>query len=292
MEKYFKHKLQNLLVVNKIVMLHYANVDKNFSYVEEQHNFWELVFCENENFICKTESGEIVLSESEMYFHKPNEMHSHHADGENSPTIFIVAFDSRSPAMRFFENKKIKVNKSQMRFIYQIVEEAKKTFDIPFFNPDMKKLTLLPRPTLGGEQLIKNHLELLLIDIMRSLTETEYGNKIFLSENERGNKFISDVIKILKNNVYGRITVDDICKKINYSKAYVFKNFKSATGKSVMDYYNGLKIEKAQSLLLEGELSVKEISEKLCFDTPNYFTKSFKKSVGITPTEYKKRASD
>lgn len=291
MNKYFKHKLQNLILVNKIVTIHYAKVDKNFSYKEESHDFWELIFAEKENLICTSNGKSITLKEGETFFHKPNEKHSHQADGFTSPTIFIASFVCHSPAMRFFENRTVKLNKRQIKYVYEIVDEAKKTFNIPEFNPDMKKMELLSHPTLGGEQLIKNHLELLLIDIMRSLTETEYGNTMFLSVDEHENKFASDVIKILNDNLFDRISIDDICKKISYSKAYVFKNFKIATGKSVMEYYTDLKISKAKLLLTEDDFSVKEVSEKLSFDTPNYFTKTFKKITGITPTEYKKRAS-
>jgi YesN/AraC family two-component response regulator len=56
-----------------------------------------------------------------------------------------------------------------------------------------------------------------------------------------------------------------------------------------MEYYAELKNKTAKKLLRENELSIKEISEKLCFDTPNYFSKTFKKLNGLTPTQYKKR---
>jgi AraC-like DNA-binding protein len=150
-------------------------------------------------------------------------------------------------------------------------------------------MNLLANPTLGGEQLIKNNLEILLIDLMRSLTETEDGNDVFLQETEINNKIAEDIIKILKNNVYKRLTVEDISKMVSYSKAYVFRQFKLATGKGVMEYYTELKIKTAKQLIKENELSVKEISERLCFDTPNYFSKTFKKAVGETPTQYRTR---
>jgi two-component system response regulator YesN len=56
-----------------------------------------------------------------------------------------------------------------------------------------------------------------------------------------------------------------------------------------MEYYTDLKIKTAKKLLRENELSVKEIAEKLCFDTSNYFSKTFKKFTGSTPTDYKKK---
>jgi len=292
MKKYFKHKLENLLLVNKIVTLHYASVDKSFSHESEAHDFWEMVFSEKGNVFATIDGKNVIIKEGEMYFHKPQEIHAHRADGNNGMTVFIASFVCRSPAMHFFENRTVKLTKSQKQYVYQIVEEGKKTFNIPYFNPDMTKMELLPHPALGGEQLIKNHIELLLIDVMRSLTETEHGNKVFIPETEFGNKFVSDVIKILKNNVYGRISIEDVCKKTNYSKAYVFKRFKSTTGSTVMEYYTELKINESKRLLSETDLSVREISEKLAFDTPNYFTKTFKKAVGVTPTAYKKRVSN
>ena len=291
MKKYFKHKLENLLVVNKIVTIHYAKIHKNFYHPEEYHDFWELVFAEKNCVKCTADGKEILLKQGETIFHKPNERHSLCASDGNDATIFIASFTCHSPAIRFFENKVIKLTKEQINYVYATVEEAKRTFDIPFFDPDMKKMELQPHPALGGEQLIKNLLELLLIDLMRSLTETESGNKTFLSEREKENKFIGDVINILKNNVYNKITVEDICKKTSYCKAYLFKQFKVATGSTVMAYYLDLKMKEAKKLLKENILSVKEIAESLYFDTPNYFTKTFKKHFGITPTAYKKRAS-
>ena len=92
----------------------------------------------------------------------------------------------------------------------------------------------------------------------------------------------------MKDNVYSNLTIDDICKKTSYSKAYVFRQFKCATGKSVMDYYTDLKIKEAKKLIKDNNLNVKEIAEKLCFDTPNYFSKTFKKKTGVTPSQYKK----
>lgn len=289
MKQYFKHKLKNLLLVNTIVTVHYFEFDKDFKFGEESHDFWEIVYADKENILCTADGKEIVLKQGELLFHKPNVVHALSSDGKNAPNVFIASFVCHSEAMRFFENRKVTLNKNQIRYLNFILEEARRTFDIPYSDPEMKKMTLLSSPTLGGEQLIKNGLELLLIDIMRTLTETETGNEIFLSENELDRRLVGEIIRILGENVEGRITISDICKKTSYSKAYVFKKFKEVTGKSIMEYYSELKIKKAKECLKENELSVKEIAEKLSFDTPNYFTKTFKKACGVTPTAYRRK---
>lgn len=288
MGKYFKHKIRSLLVVNKVVVIHYLKPTEHFYHNEEKHDFWEVVCAYKGNFSCLADGKNISAEKGDMIFHKPNELHSLTIPKGKDNGVFVISFECLSPAMQFFANKKVRLNDRQLKTIGQIIEIAKKTYDITFYDLDVDYMSLLDSPTLGGEQLIKNYFETLLVDIMRSLTETEYGNEVFLQESKINDKLAETVIEILKASIFSKITINEISKKISYSKAYVFKKFKKTTGKTVMDYYLGLKINKAKELLLSGEYSVKEISEKLCFDTPNYFTKTFKKLTGTTPTQYKK----
>jgi two-component system response regulator YesN len=58
-----------------------------------------------------------------------------------------------------------------------------------------------------------------------------------------------------------------------------------------MEYYTSLKIERAKQLLLENEMTVKEIAARLAFNEANYFSKTFKRLTGLTPSQYRKQAS-
>ena len=290
MKQYFKHKLQNLINVSKIVTIHYFEFEKNFKTDGESHDFWELVYADKESILCKKDENSTVLNEGEILFHKPNEFHTIAANGKTAPNVFILSFVCKSDAMRFFENKQLKLDANLARFIYFIMEEGKRTFNIPYSDPNLKKMELLPNPTLGGEQLIKNYLEILLINLLRQYTETEDGNTTFLPRNELSSKPVNEVIQALKDGLYTPLSIDDICKKTSYGRAYLFRVFKAKTGKSIMEYYMELKIKQAKKLLREVDLSVKEISEILAFSEPNYFTKTFKRVTGLTPTAYKRRS--
>lgn len=289
MKRYFKHKLTNLINVSKIVTIHDFEFNKNFATKGEAHDFWEIVYLEKGNLVCTADGEEIPLNAGEILFHKPNEFHTLATDGKSAPNVFILSFECRSDAMRFFEKKKFVLDKSLTTFLYLILKEGKRTFDIPFSDPKTKKMQLLSFPTLGGEQLIKNYLELFLINLLRSQTETKDGNKIFLPRKELSGKPVNDVIHLLESEIYSTLTVEDICLKTAYGRAYLFRIFKEKTGKTIMEYYLELKIERAKQLLRENELSVKEISEVLAFNEPNYFTKTFKRITGLTPTAYKRR---
>lgn len=287
-QNYYKHKITNLINVSKIITIHYFEFDKNFKSKIESHDFWELVYAETSPIICTANGETILLNKGEILFHKPNEVHSLCADTKNAPNVFIVSFECKSEAIHFFENKKLKINSEISNYVYDIIEESKKTFDLPYSNPDTKKMMLKNKPTLGGMQLIKNMLELFLIKLMRSETETLGNNSTFIFEKDYSEFIVKKIIEILNKNLSNNLTIDDICLELNYNKSYLFRQFKKSTGSSIMNYFTALKINKAKQLLREGELSVKEISIALGFDTPNYFSKLFKKQTGCSPLQYKK----
>ena len=287
-KKYYKHKIENLLVIKHIVTIHYFEFDKDFKGPTESHDFWELVYAEKGSVLCTADGKEFELSEGEILFHKPDEVHSLRANGSTAPNVFIITFVSASEALHFFENRKLLLPKNCLRYIYAIIDEAKQTFDLPYSDPELKKMRLLQQPTLGGQQLIKNYLEILLIDLMRG--ESEKGNTgvVFLPEEQLGKRVAEEVLGYLTAHVDERLSVADICAALNYNKSYIFSEFKKATDRSVMSYFTHLKIKKAKALLRETSLSVTEISDSLSFDSPNYFSKVFKRTTGYTPLQYKK----
>ncbi len=291
MKTYFQHKLSNLISISKIVTIHYFEFEKNFQTKGEAHDFWELVYAEKESLLCSANGEKIVLEQGEILFHKPNEFHTLAANGKNAPNVFILSFVCKSESINFFENKKFMLSPHLAKFIYSILDEGRRTFDIPYSDPNLKKMKLLAAPTLGGEQLIKNYLEIFLINLLREQTETAQGNATFLPFKELSAKPINDVMAVLKENVYADLSIEDICRKTAYSKAYLFRIFKAKTGKTIMRCFVEMKIKEAKQLLRENELSVREISERLAFSTPDYFTKTFKKVTGLTPLAYKKRTS-
>jgi AraC-like DNA-binding protein len=287
-KKYYKHKLENLLVISKIITIHYFEFDKNFVSHVESHDFWELVYADKGDLICSSGENEILLKEGEVLFHKPGISHALRADGKRAPNIFIISFECKNEAMRFFEDKRLPVDGSLRRFIFSIIEESKLTFDLPFSDPSLKKMKLLDSPALGGQQLIKNYLELLLINLMRKETEQGRSEAVFLPR-EKFDEIISDrVIEYMKEHISEKLSVDDVCSILHYNKSYVFRRFKKTTGSSLMAYFTKMKIQKAKEMLRETDLSLSGISDALSFDDPNYFSKTFKKVTGYTPSTYRK----
>lgn len=86
-------------------------------------------------------------------------------------------------------------------------------------------------------------------------------------------------------------TVEWMAAQLNVSHRYMSDTIKIETGKTAIDQINLFLVEEAKGLLLNPELSISETAYKLGFEYPQYFTKVFKKKVGLTPKQYIKSHS-
>ncbi len=86
-----------------------------------------------------------------------------------------------------------------------------------------------------------------------------------------------------------KITADDVAKAIGLSKYYFLREFKKITNMTLVEYINGLRCEKARSMLREENITIGEISALCGFENCSYFNKIFKAETGLTMSEYRKR---
>ena len=86
-------------------------------------------------------------------------------------------------------------------------------------------------------------------------------------------------------------TVEWMAAQLNVSHRYMSDTIKAETGKTAVDQINLFLVEEAKSMLLNPNLSISETAYKLGFEYPQYFTRVFKKKVGMSPKEYIKAYS-
>lgn len=87
-------------------------------------------------------------------------------------------------------------------------------------------------------------------------------------------------------------SVDDLSREMGMSRSTLHLKLKSVTGESTIEFIRKIKFDKACQLLQDGRYSIAEISVMVGFNTPSYFTGSFKKQMGCLPTEYIKKMAN
>lgn len=97
------------------------------------------------------------------------------------------------------------------------------------------------------------------------------------------------LIYYIENNYGSELKLEYLAELFNYNSAYLGKSFKNYTGKSFNLYVDQLRINKAKGLLIEGEMKVYEIAKVVGYKHIDYFHSKFKRYVGISPLEYRKK---
>lgn len=70
------------------------------------------------------------------------------------------------------------------------------------------------------------------------------------------------------------------------SRMNLYRKLQIITGQKPTEFIRSIRLKKAAGLLTHTELTVIEISEKVGFSTPSYFSKCFKEMFGVLPTQY------
>lgn len=93
----------------------------------------------------------------------------------------------------------------------------------------------------------------------------------------------------VRDNVEKRIMLQDVADYVCLSPGYLSALFKKQYNQNFVDYINEEKCRRACALIQQGQLRIYEISYRLGFENAYYFTRVFKRHVGMTPTEYQKK---
>ncbi|HTP59437.1 MAG TPA: AraC family transcriptional regulator, partial [Spirochaetia bacterium] len=92
---------------------------------------------------------------------------------------------------------------------------------------------------------------------------------------------------------FGRdLPLEEVAKSVGLSPSYFSSCFKKETGRNVVEYITEYRVEKAIEMLCSTNLNTSEVAYQVGFNDPKYFARIFKKSVGVTPSLYRKYSQE
>ena len=91
----------------------------------------------------------------------------------------------------------------------------------------------------------------------------------------------------MENHIADPLSLDQLSELNTVSKRQLKRIFNKILKKGTMEYYRGLRLDKAKNLLRNSRISIAEISHITCFYSSSHFSSSFSNYFDISPKEYR-----
>lgn len=218
--------------------------------------------------------------------------------GSKEPTVVtkgnMVLFRPEEPQVYYY----YAVDKTEVYWVHFTgfkVEEYLKRYELPSHENVFYTGASHDYPWIYNQMIRELQIQRVNYDDMISL----YMHHIFISINryikegrETKHETISDIERAahyFKENYNKQISIEQYAEEHLMSVNWFIHSFKSVMKMSPMQYIIALRISAAKGYLEKSSKNIAEISYEIGYENPLYFSRLFKKSTGMTPTEYRKR---
>lgn len=230
-----------------------------------------LYIAEGRGTLTTASAGKYSISEGDIFLIFPGEWHTYSPDPETGWKEYWIGFkginiDSRVAAGFFSKHSpiyRIGYNDTLISLFKEAIQVAKKQ---------------------------EKHFQQLLagiVNYMLGLAFSIDSNKKL--KNSMNLEFVNRARAFMLENIESNIEIPEVADYLHISYSSFRHIFKQYTGIAPSQYYLNLKIQRAKDMLKSSTASIKEISYILHFDTPEYFTKLFKKKTGLTPSQFREQ---
>ena len=168
------------------------------------------------------------------------------------------------------------------------------TYEVPALLLPKKERTILEsilhtildeatNQSIGYRAAIQVELGKALVHIHRHALSTNHQ----LVQETHIQKKITDVVCYIGNNYMNDLSIPKLAKHFYISRSHLSRTFKSVTGLTIIEYLNTVRINHAKKLLRDSDMSILEISEKTGFNSVTHFGRTFRKTTGCSPSQFR-----
>lgn len=233
---------------------------------EEGADQYILIYCTDGKGIIEVEDQTYYMGKADAFCIPRNRKHKYYADKSEPWSILWVHFKGENTEYFPIEECKIvhinsRHSDNRMTVLFNLLFRV-----------------LERNYTLGNFIYISQVLSLI-------LSEVYFREKV--DESTSQNRHVTMVIRFMYQNLAKGLTLEDISEEVQLSKSYLNSIFKQQTGHSPVEFFIHLKMQEACKLLKSTDMYIYEVSSQLGYEDQYYFSRIFKKVVGMSPKEYK-----
>ena len=257
------------------------------------NEFWEIIYIyEGRGYVHKKVESELVKANDVIIIKPGTEYALTSPDGHDDIPARMCSVAFTRDCFDTIKHEYCGIFKSQNMALYNIL--LSKEHDCVFFSDDDAQnvhniMWLIAHEynhyKTGSGRIIENSMLNLIICATRLY---EYRLKS-IPPTIRTNETLEEVKKYIRSNFAYNITLDFLASQTHLSKEHLSRSFKKYTGKTIFEFLLDVRISRAKQMLRNPNHSIGEISEYCGYNTIGNFQRAFKKSMGISPSEYRKR---
>lgn len=244
-------------------------VSSDYFFSGECHNFWELVIVADGEVGVTAGENAWVLKQGQAVVHPPMEFHRIWYGG-NPGRIIVLSFGAEHLLPEWG---------GRFSVPDMTVPEALLRQTRACFHMDGIRVAGVSQPERAAQMLVKRW-ELFILELFGRREYSSCEVKLRTARN------YAAIVQVLESHIHENLTVPQIARLCSMSPICLQQTFSKYAGLGVMKYFKRLKIEQAIRMLQNGS-SVQETADALGFSTQNYFSATFKRITGKTPTSYK-----
>lgn len=279
-------ELKEEIKIIDLITFYYYLIYPNNNYEGEIHNYYELFVCLNGKAKVKSGSEEFILSSREFIITSPLIAHSHNPDNSFLSSVSIC-FSAKGLDDELICNKVGSLDDAQQNVLNILINEYINNYEFQdnYASPQVRKVDF--KDEYAYPQMFKCAIEMMLILITRQFQNNNEDKKVDIVK--EGIESKNKIVQYIKEHYKEKIILEDIAREFNYSVGHLCRKFKLEIGGSIVNYIIKYRISMAMKFLFERpDLSIEEIALNVGFNDVQFFDKTFKKLVGMTPSQYQK----
>lgn len=288
---FFGTKVNSCCIIQEVFTCFQCVYPAGFLFKGESHTFFEMAVVLSGSVKFTVDENIYNISSGQVIFFKPGCFHTMYNDSDSPVKMFIISFS----AIDFPKvDTTYTLDEDEIEEIQTIYDLMNKHFDIEKLETVMKLpdvsdksfnsvVTGIKDGELLGASLALKHLELF---VLNTVLKEQVHNA---SPKKCENYYCGQILATMEKHISEKMTCAKLAGLCNISVSLMEKTMYKHLGCGSMKYFNILKMQKALVLLEQG-ISVKDVGEHLGFDSQSYFSTSFKRHFGYSPTQIKKGA--
>ncbi|WP_320836908.1 AraC family transcriptional regulator [Zhongshania sp.] len=233
----------------------------------QQHDSHLLIYCIAGKGTLLCDDKHYQVTSGDMFLLAPDRAHAYHADRDDPWTIYWLHFKGRL-ANDFYQH----IDLSSPCFNIGVQPRVVRIFD---------GLSELRRSAYQFSEFVQggHQLQALLSYIALLVRQQRpQSGKALNWERLRAT---------MQEHIHGQLNLDELAAGVKLSKYHFTKKFKAHTGQSPIQYFINMKIQRACYLLDSTSQSIKQVAAAVGYDDAYYFSRLFKKTIGLAPSEYR-----